>query len=195
MDCYQENLETRYFRYPAPDRDESRSVIYQIASALEFIHRKNYVHRDLKPQNILITSDENDLSNPRVALGDFGLCKRVGENENASRAGTEPYNTAPETRLSQPFDIWSFGLIIFELFYISEQEMCPTREKTTEQLFRLKEQTPDRIKTFVGRNVPTKSYKRMVVDCLNRSPSQRLTAADIVSRLQPHGAHIPATIN
>ena len=51
-------------------------ILIQVLSGLEILHEHNNVHRDIKPQNILI--DETGA----VKLGDFGLCSKVLENVN-----------------------------------------------------------------------------------------------------------------
>lgn len=51
--------------------DESRFYIAEIVSAIETVHNMNYIHRDLKPDNILIDKDGH------IKLTDFGLCKHA----------------------------------------------------------------------------------------------------------------------
>ena len=50
--------------------DEASTIVKNILKAIEHVHEKNYIHRDLKPQNILL-DDENDLESVKIA--DFGL--------------------------------------------------------------------------------------------------------------------------
>ena len=79
-----------------------------IATALDFIHREGYVHRDIKPGNILFDREGN------AYVGDFGVVKVVGEHEakQSSRKsltgagmvmGTPEY-MAPELVMGEPFD-------------------------------------------------------------------------------------------
>jgi serine/threonine protein kinase len=49
-----------------------KSILRQILSGLSYIHLEGILHRDLKPQNILLRSIENDIE---VKLGDFGLAR------------------------------------------------------------------------------------------------------------------------
>jgi serine/threonine protein kinase len=93
----------------------------QLASALVSMHAKRYVHRDLKPDNVLLQHDS-------VKLGDFGLAKQVTEaTVLRSAVGTRLY-MAPEvlSKLLQPAgadnsayneraDYWSAGVILYEM--------------------------------------------------------------------------------
>lgn len=86
----------------------------QICLALEYVHARRVIHRDLKTQNIFLTG------NLTVKLGDFGI-SRVLENSNAAAmtvVGT-PYYMSPEACESKPYtnksDVWSLGVILYEL--------------------------------------------------------------------------------
>lgn len=54
---------------------ESRFYIAEIVLAVDSIHKANYIHRDLKPDNILIDNQGH------LKLSDFGLCKHLDNNE------------------------------------------------------------------------------------------------------------------
>lgn len=95
--------------------DDVRSVIYQLVQALDFIHEKNVVHRDVKPENILLTEDG------LVKLCDFGFARHVpGKTDGAMTdyVATRWYR-APEllvksTNYDFSVDIWAVGCLVFE---------------------------------------------------------------------------------
>lgn len=92
---------------------EVDEMLNQLTNALSAAHRASVVHRDLKPDNILLDEDGN------AYLSDFGIARRTGHDpteENVS--GTLAY-MAPEQLMSHPthvsMDIYSMGIILFEL--------------------------------------------------------------------------------
>lgn len=86
----------------------------QLCLALEYIHGRKVLHRDLKSQNVFLTG------NNTVKLGDFGI-SRVLENTTTSAmtvVGT-PYYMSPEVCQNMPYtfksDVWALGCVLYEL--------------------------------------------------------------------------------
>ena len=92
-----------------PSLDEVLRVLAELGRAVDQVHRSGYVHGDLKPANVHITSDGD------VRLLDFGLASRP--ERARSRAGTPAY-LAPEVFDGQPLsagsDRFAFAVIVFE---------------------------------------------------------------------------------
>ncbi|XP_022095609.1 serine/threonine-protein kinase D3-like isoform X5 [Acanthaster planci] len=92
----------------------TKFLISQILIALKYLHIKNVVHCDLKPENVLLSS-EGDF--PQVKLCDFGFARIIGEKSfRRSVVGTPAY-LAPEVLRSKGYnrslDMWSVGVIIY----------------------------------------------------------------------------------
>ncbi|CAD8163976.1 unnamed protein product [Paramecium pentaurelia] len=86
----------------------------QMALAMNHIHERKILHRDLKTQNIFLTS-KND-----VKIGDFGIARVLQHTYDCAKTaiGT-PYYLSPEICQEKPYnqksDIWSLGCILYEL--------------------------------------------------------------------------------
>lgn len=105
-------------------------VIKQVLRALAFMHSKRFMHKDLKPQNIMMVDRESSW----VKVIDFGLAEHFGETQLAAKelAGTIPYlspegakkKVKSQLNVSGSFgfagltfksDIWSLGIILYQL--------------------------------------------------------------------------------
>ncbi|XP_045453217.1 serine/threonine-protein kinase D1 [Melitaea cinxia] len=92
----------------------TKFLVAQILVALKHLHEKNIVHCDLKPENVLLSSDETF---PQVKLCDFGFARIIGEKSfRRSVVGTPAY-LAPEVLRNKGYnrslDMWSVGVIIY----------------------------------------------------------------------------------
>mmetsp|Transcript_32502 Transcript_32502/g.73039 ORF Transcript_32502/g.73039 Transcript_32502/m.73039 type:complete len:867 (-) Transcript_32502:41-2641(-) len=85
---------------------------YEMAIALDYLHSKKVVHRDIKPLNVFMTKNDN------LKIGDFGLASNTGHDRAQSQVGTPCY-LAPEVLQSDEYgtavDIWGIGCIVLEM--------------------------------------------------------------------------------
>eukprot|EP00826_Nyctotherus_ovalis_P061975 TRINITY_DN8886_c0_g1_i13.p1 TRINITY_DN8886_c0_g1~~TRINITY_DN8886_c0_g1_i13.p1 ORF type:complete len:269 (-),score=33.21 TRINITY_DN8886_c0_g1_i13:18-824(-) len=95
---------------------ERKTLFFRIVTAVEYIHENFILHRDLKPKNILITSE----GTPKIA--DFGLSRSYQlPLGNYTHEIQSLYYRAPEILLgsaqySTGVDVWSLGCILYEIF-------------------------------------------------------------------------------
>lgn len=87
----------------------------EIASALDFLHSRGVIHRDLKSSNILLDLDG------RSYLADFGLARILSTSTLAFHTGhgTPPYAPPEQNRLKEitpKSDVYSFGILLYEMF-------------------------------------------------------------------------------
>ena len=106
------------------DVDVARFYAAEILLAIQYLHRSNIVYRDLKPENLVFTS------NGHVKLIDFGFAKQI-EDRTYSLCGTPEY-MAPELLSGQGAsfcsDWWSFGILIYE-FLVGSTPFYDQNEK------------------------------------------------------------------
>lgn len=93
--------------------DETLGVAIQIASALEHAHANKIVHRDIKPQNILVTRDGS------IKVTDFGIARAATSNTlTVESIGSVHYFSPEQARgvyVDYKSDLYSLGIILFEM--------------------------------------------------------------------------------
>ena len=111
---YQNNL----YDYVSKNLPEKviKQIIYQIICGINYLHSLKYIHRDIKPDNILLSSDG------KVILTDFDLCRQEskGKEDVMTRTAVTLYYRAPELFFGDSYygnkiDIWSIGCVFAEL--------------------------------------------------------------------------------
>jgi eukaryotic-like serine/threonine-protein kinase len=111
-----ETLKARINRIGALDVQESLAYAIEIARGLTVAHARKMVHRDIKPQNVLIDAEG------RAKLTDFGISRQLeqdGMTATGRVLGTTDY-VAPEQAMGrgadQRSDIYSLGVVLYEMF-------------------------------------------------------------------------------
>ena len=96
--------------------DQHRAIIRQVAGALGYAHSLGFIHRDVKPANILFREDG------RAILTDFGIAKSLSSNTQLTKIGYTvgtPEYMSPEQAIGQSVDarsdLYSLGVVIYEM--------------------------------------------------------------------------------
>ena len=110
-----ENLKERVVREGRLDVREALEIAVEVARGLAFAHEQGLVHRDVKPQNVLLNGDD------RAKVTDFGIARTVdmdGMTQTGTVLGTSNY-IAPEQasgqRVDAHSDVYSLGAVLYEL--------------------------------------------------------------------------------
>ena len=98
------------------DQSQAASITSDIAKALSYAHRHGVVHRDVKPGNVLITSDG------QVKVTDFGIARAMGSDEQVTQTGlvmgTATYFSPEQAQgldVDGRSDIYSLGVVLYEM--------------------------------------------------------------------------------
>lgn len=147
----------------------------QIAAALDHMHERRVMHRDMKPANIFMAADGKT-----VKLGDLGLGRffSMCTQDAHSLVGT-PYYMSPERVTECPYDfksdIWSMGCILYELaclqspFFGSKMNLFALCTKITNADY-----------PPIPSDKYSKEMKQLVGVCLQVSPDMRPTAREVM---------------
>jgi serine/threonine-protein kinase ULK/ATG1 len=191
-------------KYPNPAIGGLNEVVVrhfakQMASALEFIRSKNYIHRDLKPQNLLLNpssmyytqsgtlermplaADASSLlpatgieSLPMLKIADFGFARILPTTSLAETLCGSPLYMAPEILRYEKYDakadLWSVGTVLFEMVCARP----PFRANNHVELLRKIEERNDHIR-FPEGILCTRAMKNLIRALLKRKPTERMS--------------------
>lgn len=113
-----ESLADRLRREGKLSEEEARRIFAEIADALDHAHRQGIVHRDIKPDNVLLEDESG-----RALLTDFGVAKAVDKGETLTRHGSvvgTPHYMSPEqasgrSDIDGRSDIYSLGVMAYAM--------------------------------------------------------------------------------
>lgn len=146
-------------------------LLVQVLMAIHYIHQKNILHRDLKTQNIFMTSEGN------IKLGDFGISRSLNSTMDlASTIIGTPYYMSPEVMSSQPYDLksdmWSLGCVLYEMMSLKHAFDASDMSSLVMKILR-------------GEHLPipqqfSQELRDLVRLLLNKNPKQRPSAEQVL---------------
>ena len=177
-----ESLAQRLRRRGRLPVEEARRIIKETADALGLAHATNIIHRDIKPDNILLEGTRR-----RVMVTDFGIAKALSEGGAGTLTGTgvalgtptymSPEQAAGESDVDARSDIYALGVVAFEM-------LCgkpPFRAPTVPGLLmkQITEPPPDMMR--IRSEIP-EELAATVMRCLEKDPENRWPTADALRR-------------
>lgn len=158
--------------------------IYGICITMSFLHKNNIIHKDLKPDNVLL----DDNYHPYIS--DFGMAKFTNGKTNVKTAnGGTPIFMAPEIYMNNPYDskvdVYAFGMLLYQL--ISGKEPFGEFRRNTFMLWHkiLSDARPDFTDAF------PECIKELIKKCWAGKPENRPTFDEIAQMIDSHQVFLP----
>ncbi|HVZ49114.1 MAG TPA: serine/threonine-protein kinase [Gemmatimonadaceae bacterium] len=172
-----ENLAKRIHDRGALEPVEARRILREVADALAYAHDRGVVHRDIKPDNILIDSQSG-----RPMVTDFGIARAVTEGGEARLTATgiaigtpafmSPEQSAGDRELDGRSDLYSLGVVAYQMLC---GDLPFVANNTPALLVKHLSEAPVPIDRRSG-NVPA-DLARAVMICLEKTPHDRFASA------------------
>ncbi|WP_294601953.1 Stk1 family PASTA domain-containing Ser/Thr kinase [uncultured Lactobacillus sp.] len=166
-------------------------IMDQILSAMSLAHKHNVIHRDLKPQNILMDKHGN------IKIADFGIAVALNQNsvtQTNSAIGSVHYMSPEQTRgglVTKQSDIYSLGIILYELItgnvpFNGDSAVSIALKHAQEPIPSIRKQDP---------NIP-QALENVVLKATAKDPRDRYNSAkemkdDLDTSLEPGRANEP----
>lgn len=162
---------------------EAVSIAIQVSMGIEAAHNNHIIHRDIKPQNIIISRDG------KVKVTDFGIAKAATSNTITSNVMGSVHYTSPEQARGgysdEKSDIYSLGITLFEMLtgrvpFNGETTVAIAIKHIQEEMVSPKEYVPE---------IPG-SVEAIVLKCCQKSPDRRYqNMAEVIADLKQSLIH------
>ena len=183
--------------------DDCRRITREVADALAYAHERGVVHRDIKPDNILLDSGTG-----RTMVTDFGIARAASEGDAGRLTATgmaigtpaymSPEQAAGDRQIDGRSDLYSLGVVTYQML-VGEPPFVAN--STPAMLVKHISERPTPV-TQRRSDVPT-DLSRAVMMCLEKDPDNRFPSAGALvtaldtgnvpePRIQPEAAIVPA---
>lgn len=185
-------------RYPSPEGSHGLNEVLvlhflkQLSSALSFLRSKSLVHRDIKPQNLLLCPPVHSKQEfidrefvglwelPILKIADFGFARFLPSTSMAETLCGSPLYMAPEILRYEKYnakaDLWSVGAVLYEMTVGKP----PFKAGNHIELLKNIEKANDRIKFPSAAQVP-ESLKSLIKSLLKYNPTERISFNEFFS--------------
>jgi serine/threonine protein kinase len=154
--------------------DERQAAIYisELASALEYCHKKSVIHRDIKPENLLLGRDGE------IKIADFGWSIHAPTSRRNTMCGTLDY-LAPEmidgvSEHDEQVDVWTLGILLYELLSgdppFDTETQNATYRRISEVDLRFPRYFSDDAKDLIRKILVKDPRKRMALSLIPKHP-------------------------
>ena len=149
----------------------------QILLGLIYLHSKNIMYRDMKPENILLDRDGN------VCLADFGISKVIQKGQKTSSFVGTPEYVSPEIITQRGHDkstdIWCFGVLLYEMAI----GLSPFFDTNRNRMFK---NIVEKDIFFPKKVHVSEQFRDLITQCLQKKPESRIGFKDI-GEIKKHG--------
>jgi len=180
-----ESLRDRLARQGELPIHDAVKILVEVTDALAYAHARGVVHRDIKPDNVL-------LSGRHALVSDFGVAKAVSEAAGAQGVTTTgmaigtpaymaPEQAAADPHIDQRADIYALGVLGYELV----AGRPPFIEKSTAEILAA-QVTQEPVALAVRRPACSPALSQVIMKCLEKRPADRWQSADaLLAELEP----------
>lgn len=165
--------------------DTVARLVADVADALHHAHTRGIVHRDVKPSNLMLSTDG------RLCLTDFGLALMAEETRltvTGAFLGTPAYMSPEQIasgrmKLDHRTDIYSLGVVLYEMLTLQRAFAGDSREQVLSDILTKEPRSPRRINRRIPAELETICAKAMEKDSGRRYPTAAAFADDLRSHL------------
>lgn len=149
------------------------NIFKELMLVIKYCHDMGVVHRDVKPENILLTTTG------KIKLADFGLAMRITNGQSLAGLAGSPAYVAPEVltgNYSEKVDVWSAGILLHALLV----GVLPFQGDSLEDVFEAIKTVELNFHTGVWESV-SKPARDLLERILTRNADSRITAEEVLS--------------